>query len=382
MASTVTVFFEPGDVLLFGDHRPFRLGQHFFTRSRFPAAGALLGCIQTALMRQLRPHYFETERDITPEKVRAVLGWEGGHFFRLFGPVLAQVNGSTIEPLLEPPLDLSGLDDPNADLGGKPAWAQVLRDDPLTPRHHNFRVDALMHQPPRRVRQGKPVKGERPMLLTRKGIEWALRREDPDALRFDAASDSWSWGEDVIAISRDTVIKRELRTGIARSRERLAVEDKAFYMVEYLRMAQGVGLAVQVETTRPDQVMRLAHETHTLRLGGKGHRVALRCVEGPLLPTIAFEEGQKLRQWLISPARAGFVTPADPVSWITRPRSTPDGGFDMARRRPKPLTATCAEGSVFYYDCAATGAQLAPSLNAPKDAIAGYGTVLHGIWND
>jgi CRISPR type III-B/RAMP module-associated protein Cmr3 len=86
-----TVLFEPLDVLVFKDHRPFDAAEHSAAASRWPLPSTFFGALRTALMLDQRADFRSKPGFGLPDPVREWLGdQENPGKLQLRGPLLVQ----------------------------------------------------------------------------------------------------------------------------------------------------------------------------------------------------------------------------------------------------------------------------------------------------
>lgn len=374
----VTLFFEPLDVLVFRDHRPFMAGQHFLARGVYPLPSVFFGAIRAALFERVGVRFTRWDDNpftqLTPQ-AREVLGdAEVPGCLELAGPLLARRTGPAgrLEVYLPWPRDLDiGASAHAAHSDGPP----VLDAFPVgpSPRRAGLRwrpgeenrssMSTLDHPLPASDRPaGKPTKTR--YLLTARGAEKYARAsaEGQSDFKLTAASVD-------ICDERDLLIK-ERRTGIARARadngvDPLTVDESMLFTVETWRLAERVGFAVDISLSATaqeharwfhEQVAGLQHAT--VRLGGKGHLARIHVIDGPLLADLDAR---------LPPAKtpgiykAWNLTPSllDPASATPRPAmvlgdTTRLGGINLRatkgrRPGPRPLIGALGPGSVVVY---------------------------------
>lgn len=410
--ATYTVFFEPNDVVLFRDHRPFDMGAHAVATGRFPPPPSVFGCLRTALLRTMDRRFFDRPRsarevaralaDVRP-RIRGPVAARPQHLEKRRGepdewvavaPSSASISTDRIEPLMTVPLDVAGLG-PAVDANQLRRVRSVLQP----PASGRFLDRArLLGSPASKdapghesfpIRVGEPPKRGPRRLMTAAGIDWW---RSPSAA-----------GDD-LTVDQTEAFDQEDRVGIARDRARLAHMDGMFYIARYTRMAPHHGYAVEltVEAPASDLVRRL--EGSFVRLGGKGRTARLYVTEGSCLPERWCQiPGRRARVTLLTPAKANVLvrhgdsdrlvlgggSSARVVSLMTDTGETPAGGWDFARRAPKPLQPVFPAGTVFFCEfdsdlptekLRSVGEVPADGDVDPSDRCAGFGAVVCGEW--
>jgi CRISPR-associated protein Cmr3 len=345
-----TLFLEPLTVLRIRDHRPFFGGLHSTASTIFPPPTSVLGALRTALMLDAGADFDRGPDFGLDDEARA---WLGGRDDRgtltLRGPIPARLAEGGVEPLFPEPLDL--YQTPSNVLRRREAG--LLQDIPPELRPVAGSAQAVPWTRDRVEKRTLP-----PCLVTCAGAQRYLNGE---ALRPQAGD----------LVPRDKVYATEPRTGVARDPEARTVIEAMFYTVETLRFADRAGIVVEVDIPTPDAERRLqALNGRTLPLGGKAQRVKVHVVERPLLPDDLTSQSQPTRAWLLTP----LIGEADRLTAATD-RGLPAGGWDLARRQPRPLRPVWPAGTVFYLQPGATGLS---THQQPDDTKAGYGFALLG----
>lgn len=394
MSATFTLSFEPIDVLLFRDHRPFDAGLHAEARRRMPLPSVFRGALRTALLRDagvdFSPRSWE---QFHQHPMHVWLGDPGDKnrpadpgTLQLRGPVLARgLSGTTshqpsLEPLYPAPADLRfhGADgkDEKGWSGRLPLSNAFLPGKILVTGIHGAPPEALPWN------DGADAKAAEPrdqLVDAGTALDWLSR----------------PWGqasEPRDTISRDEVCVVEARTGIARDLGLRTVSEAMLYNLELWRFDAGAGFAVEVEAPGDAEVKALqALDRRALPLGGKGHQARVRVLDGALI-TGKFQPppGGGVRVLLIAPlalGASGLVLPEEKarLRTLVRPGSppAPAGGFDMAHGQPKPLHATLPAGTILEIDDL-TNPQLIGQHNwgqSDEHARAGHGAAIFGGYN-
>ena len=362
MPPIATLFFEPLDVLVFRDHRPFVAGQHFLARSVFPLPSVFFGALRAALFEHAgvrfgsfdsRENPFSALRDKPDD--RALLGdADEPGALQLQGPLLALKEDSTKTPsvLLPWPRDLD-VGKTESETGWLEDWctceafrdldvgkteSETLSVYPAYPRStsgssslrwhsDNNHLHPLNHLPQSDLpRDGKPDKTRR--LLTAEGALKYVSASAKGAARLDLTPC-------VDFVPERCILIHEERTGIARTRaesshelDPLTVEESMLYTIQTWRLAPGAGFLVDLHLA--DHHRALAHRLHDLlaqinhgliRLGGKGHlaRVTVdRTAESPL-ESLRHKASTSTRSTTTTARKAWCLTPAPstppPTPW-------------------------------------------------------------------
>ncbi len=271
----VTMFFEPLDVLLFRDHRPFDAGVHYVARGIFPLPSVMLGCLRTALFLQQgadfhdRPHF-----GIASAAVRTLLGnAERPGRLHLRGPLLARWTDTGVFPYFAPPKDLSF---PEKKKTGTDREAEVPYEllRPLPSRADlatTWHFGGEASQPSRwrlPLSATPPDKHPEQVYLTRTGAARLLQ---------DSAAGVLEKGD---YVAERQLYQVESRTGIARE-DTGAAQDHMLYTKLAYRLAERVGFAVDVEADGPVHDMLQGLQGKVVTLGGKGIGRWCGCWKGP-----------------------------------------------------------------------------------------------------
>lgn len=331
------LFIEPVDVWLFRDGRPFDRGTDHLARTVFPP-------LPTVIQGVIRTHHIERNGGIPAylegrlPKVEKVIGKPGESppdTFRLKGPFVArQLNmpGSSHDVDLYFPLPA------DAYLDGDTYRALELRppgDDVIT----DLDSSPLLWPKARRQPGEEEEKVEGGVWLNLSALETYLREgEIPKEC----------------TIAGSHLFVRERRIGIQRDDRRRATVEHMLYEVEFVRLAEDVGLYVEVEGIEGWPVKEV------LGIGGEGHSGRYGQVRAPeiqhpvdpaakrfkivfLTPTY-FQQGWQADNWR-------SLLGADVVfkgAAVNRPITL--GGFDQAKKKHKPARRYVPAGSVYYFE--------------------------------
>jgi CRISPR-associated protein Cmr3 len=379
-----TLFFEPLDVLHFRDHRPFDAGWHTHARSVFPLPSVFLGCLRTALLTRMGAG-FEDERFGLPDGwAHDLLGSKSAPgSLSLRGPFPARLRPKTpdepadVEGFLPLPLDLRSPEKNGPDLEIQHALRASVR------RYHGAQAQQV---------RGPVPWGSEPRINNEPRENCKPRKERPAAELLSLAGAGEYLNGRVPACehrcARDDLYKREARVGIVRSDEHLTADDHLLYATEPFRFAEGAGLAVEVKLPTDSESHAALKGLHhaIVPLGGKGHRARLHYLEKGLLPA-ALDERPSYKLWLVTPLVLSPELGAWPaeITCAAGERTVPVGGFDLAKRAPKPLRHALPAGTVLRVQGLSPDEALQrlagaddPSLNSQwlHDQRAGFGVAL------
>lgn len=357
-----TLFFEPLDVLVFRDHRPFLAGQHFLARSVFPSPSVFFGALRAALFERAGVVFTaggdpfqslsKADRELLGDAVELGL-------LELRGPFLAREGGERV--LLPWPADLE-LREVEA------TKVRVVLRIPSDERGGLRWSGAGLTEVRQKLPQEAEAKGEKPskerLLLTLAGARAYAAASASGRVSFELAV-----GDEVVC--EKEVLVKERRTGVSLRRaeegaDPRVVEESMLFTVETWRMAQGTGFAIDLGLAEA-QVARHGPRLHalvqqlvgaTLRLGGKGHRVRVRGVPGPLLAgfdggegsAVGSQDGVKLwalTPWLFDPA--GPAEPTMVLGTVIRLGSVALRASPTQPRGPRPLVGALERGAVVFW---------------------------------
>ena len=371
MTHIATLFFEPLDVLVFRDHRPFLAGQHFRARSRFPLPSVFFGALRAALFERAGARF---DRDHDPFETlapsdRALLGdAASAGLLELAGPILARRECDSIAPLLPWPRDLDlelHTDEERKSDADVTAHLVVPAQGLADLRWRGGELVRLEKPLPRRIGAStgeKPTK-ER-LLLTTAGAAAYARASATGSASFDLR-----YGE---GCERERcILTKEIRSGIALARadsgaDPRSVEESMLFSVETWRLARAHGFAVDLSlaeadvATHGDRLRALLKQINgtPLRLGGKGHLARITCLENPLLAPLdkalsaaSIKSGTPAKSWCLTPSLIDPAT-AQPAPCMVLGESIRLGGVNLRGRRrgPRPLVGALVPGSVLFFD--------------------------------
>jgi len=399
MMRHVTLFFEPLDVLVFRDHRPFMAGQHFLARGVYPLPSVFFGALRAALFEAAGVRFAGRHCDPfggLSTEARAVLGdADDPGKLMLEGPLLARRDGpSQLEVYLPWPRDL--------DIG-KPSCEKSelnLEVHPVTPsqargtgyrwRHGGLAMIALDHPLPENSTRpdGKPTK-ER-YHLTASGAEQYAKASAEGQLNFKLSTTL-----NHVCKEQDLIVK-ERRTGIARTRadegiDPLTVDESMLYTIETWRLAERVGFAIDVSLSE----VALQHEKWlhsqlkaldgiTLRLGGKGHLARVHLLDRPLLadldskvPRPPAKTPGVFKAWNLTPS---LLDPAHahPMPAMVLGDTIRIGGVNLRKGKdrpigPRPLIGALAPGSILVYEDAHDPGTLNSTIHTANERGESHG---------
>jgi CRISPR-associated protein Cmr3 len=163
----------------------------------------------------------------------------------------------------------------------------------------------------------------------------------------------------------------ELRTGVGLDRERRRHEEHQLYTFGFVRLCHGIALGFELSGGE-------LQRGKVARFGGENRAAMIE--EGPLLSKQLGEVGAVQSQsivTLVTPAifPGGALPAAHAVRGAVVPGPVLAGGWDLAKRRPKPLHRAVPAGSVYWLDSEETFASLGSWSDKENE---GFGLMLAG----
>jgi CRISPR-associated protein Cmr3 len=335
------LFIEPNDVLMFRDGRPFAGGDDHFARGIFPPSPATIyGALRSHILSNCWSEFtkFKNNQGQIPEDVKKEIGTptELGSL-ALCQFTLAKRNGNNIEQLFPMPKDVvqeKGVED------GKPCI--------LTPLN---------------LSSSKTIT-DLPAGLSNMWSPTEKLMEAVSGFLSSIEISKYLLGTAPSITEADKLVQTEERTGIQKSRKTRSAETGRLYSVEYFRMSESSGFAVEVENTK------LLPDSGILRLGGDnrsaGYTKALwnDIPIEPIKKRIA--ETKRFKLVLTTPAifNQGWLPEgidADTMqgqingieiklisACIGKPIGI--GGYDFVKNQPKRMKKAVPTGSVYYFE--------------------------------
>lgn len=335
------LFIEPNDILMFRDGKPFSGGDDHFARGSFPPPpSTVYGALRSHILSTAWPEFntFADKNGIIPEHIKKEIGTpakNGSLTIRQF--FIAKKNGNDIEKFFPMPRDIA------KDKGRENGGVYILKP-------HNKLQDAVMTDLP--------------------SVLQHLWHPTEDALEaaagFLSSSEMAKYliGDTPKATEVDAIFRTEERTGIGKGRTTRTVETGRLYSVEYFRLSEGCGFAVEVDNTK------LLPESGMLRLGGDNRSarystvswndIAVNSIKEKILETKRFKlvfttpaifnqgwlpEGidDKTMQGSINGIAVRLIS-----ACIGKPIGI--GGFNLVKKMPKPMKKAVPAGSVYYFE--------------------------------
>ncbi len=339
------IFIEPNDVLMFRDGKPFSGGDDHFARGFFPPTpSTIYGAIRSHIL-SIKSAEFESFKkgsDNISESIREEIGTPSrSGKMKIREISIAKIEDGSIVQYFPMPRDVVK----NRQREEKRLYimspCEKLRNVVMSDIDSNLNY---LWQP----------------------IEYAL--ENASGYLSSMDMERYLTGEgfenNAEPIEAGKVFKTDIRTGIGRNRTKRAVEKGRLYSVEYFRLNDGFGFAVEIENTS------LLPEKGIIRLGGDGRSARYFPTSWGHIPFEKIKEKisktKRFKILLITPAifKKGWL-----FDWIDektkegsicgvnlrlvgacvgRPVSV--GGFDLAKNLPKVMKRAVPAGSVYYFE--------------------------------
>lgn len=341
------LFLQPNDTFFFRDGRPFTKGEQSEGYSIFPPLpSTVLGALRTAYIAEfgdLSLFYSGGMRETigTPESL--------GNAIRVRGVFLANRRNNRMEMFFPVPLDLIYKKDEKRD-NNTPLHL-------LTPQSKNFASNGIINNPLAWTTP-ESIDSDADGLLRSGAIRRYLRGND----------------ENLLLTNRTTLVERESKTGIARSRHTLSSEDHMLYRIDMSRFKNrdgNYGFVVEYECPRN------LPQKGLLKLGGEGKSFVYRDIEVETLSSplevvkTAIQSTGRFKLYFAAPTifKHGWLP-----SWLNRDtlsgeyplentapislklhtaavgKPIPVGGWDMAKGEAKPTYRAVPAGSVYYFE--------------------------------
>jgi len=336
------LFIEPNDILMFRDGKPFAGGDDHFARGMFPPSpGTFYGAFRSHILSHRWSEYekFKGEPEQIPEDVRKEIGTPeelGSIVIRQFTLAKRKENG--IEQFFPMPMDIV------KEKGGKGDRAYIL--NPIKCFEKRIITDLPMKLDNLWVYSENPTEGI-----------WAfLSSYEMGKYLLGEIPSKWKRPEELFNI--------EDRTGIRKDRLKRSVVVGGLYSVEYFRLSDGIGFAVEIENTS------LLPSSGILRLGGDNRSARYSSSSWDELPidqikkkiaddkrfklvlkTPAFFNKGWIPKWINEDTMQGEIdslTLRLVSACIGKPIGI--GGYDFVKNIPKIMMKAVPAGSVYYFE--------------------------------
>lgn len=392
--STTTMthlFVEPADVLLFRDGRPFSAGEDHRATGTFPPSPSVVyGALRSALLAQAGADFTRDDFGLRNGVERSLGTRARPGTLALRSLTLARRTrpGGPVERLWPAPAFLLGPKDPER-------GARTLR---LAPRDA---LPAGMTNLPDGLRPLLPAEPHPAHTFYERVTGYLAESAFEDVLAGGVPSTNGAFVEPA------ALFVREPRTHVAlRGRDddafRGTAQEGMLFVVDFVRLRPGVGFALGVEHL-PDG----ERVPPLLRLGGEGRaalleEVRLETASGRVREAVA-AAGGRLVLVLTTPCPSahGWRPEALTAEGVRLPdgrtlgarlvgaatgRHVVVGGWDVARKRPKPARRAAPPGSAYFLDDVADPLALFDALDGQSlclhetDRRQGFGLVRVGVW--
>ena len=392
------VAIRPVDVWLFRDGKPFTAGEDHIAESTFPPSPfTLQGAIRTKVLADKgNPSEFARKGQPDPE-----VGY-GDNFgkLRLCGPLLMRCKDGKCERLIPMPADVVIVALICLSCGHKnpPKTERCEKcDRRLTTPKVEYGLISPCHLPfatnsPEGLQLLWAQKPER----HEQAIGWLPESEWANYLKGQPPSQ---------AVRAEDLFTFEPRFGIAIDSTKGTTQEAMLYQARFVRLKEGTALWAEVHGVS-------LGEKGFLRFGGEGRAAIYEAIQEPLQKSLkplsqfnAANNATRFKIVLVTPAWfSGGWQPRDgdwskifgsQVQLIAAaiPRPLLLGGFDVAKRVPKPMRSFVPAGAVYFFkakepvaftdDFAFTETpDEVKQQNSNSNAWAqiGLGTVLIGVW--
>ena len=319
------ITFDPLDTLFFREARPFNAGEGGFLNSQFPpSAQTLSGAIRTAIGeakgidwndKVAIKNLLGTADDPAP------LVFTGPYLFkekqRLYPVPLNLLYSNLLQEKTNKP---------------KCEWTRLI---PSSTLYQTDMGQRKLPEPEKKIDGAKPIEDG---WLDADNLQKVLKGGVPDSF-----------------IPSAQIFTPESRVGIGRDNKKGVVSEGLLYFTRHVRMHAEftLGMAIGGETSKGESMVRL---------GGEG-RLA-RVVEGAMPPTLTKPNVNDSAQglFLMLLTHGDFDGKAEPVwdrvhsslKFVTACIGKPvrEGGWDYAKRKPKPLKSMVPAGSCYFIEVA------------------------------
>jgi CRISPR-associated protein Cmr3 len=335
------IFLEPNDVLMFRDGKPFSGGDDHFARSIFPPSpSTLYGAIRSKFLSEKYPQYENFKIGDIPEDIKEAVGTP------LLPGSLAITNfftakrvGGLIQLIFPIPKDIVKLK-----MEGKESLFVLKREEEMERKIKTNLPSPVLS--PLWLKTEEPLEEIRGF-LSQEMIDKYLCGGVPDRI-----------------IKHSDLYQKDERVGIRKDRIRRTSAAGALYSVEYIRLDEGVGFALEFTSIKDFP------KEGFLRLGGD-HRSAYYkeidfSVPGVEAIKQMVESSKRFKVILLTPAifSKGWIP-----DWIdiksgegrindlslklvsaATGRSIHLGGFDIVKGMPKIMKKAVPAGSVYCFE--------------------------------
>lgn len=336
------LFIEPNDILMFRDGRPFAGGDDHFARVIFPPSPATFyGALRSHILSHSWSEFdkYKSEPGQIPENIRSEIGTPeelGTLTLRQF--TLARRNSSGVTQFFPMPMDVV------KEKGNEEKRTYLLKPSKLSGGRMTTDLSHGLNNP--------WIHSENPM----EAVSGFLSTDETRRYLIGEAPS----GE----TEPEKLFEREERTGIRKNRDKRSVETGGLYSVEYVRLNEDTGFAIEVENTK------LLPESGMLRLGGDNRSARYSTGSWAEIPVEPIKkkiaETKRFKIILTTPAvfNKGWLpgcinsdTMRGQIEEITvrlisacigKPIAI--GGYDFVKNMPKVMKKAVSAGSVYYFE--------------------------------
>jgi len=358
------LFIEPLDVLLFRDSRPFAAGETHRAKQQFPPLPtALQGAIRTAILARAGVDLSRPFDD--QAQVFGLVGNSASNYgcLRIRGPFLARRkdNPQDVEVLF--PAPMNALVRKSTD-GSDSISFLYPRQDEQSKLPEGWAVNGFDEFRPLKSAESGSAEAAQGYWLTIDGLIGLLKGGAPS-------------GSSVV-VRKAEIFGEEYRFGIELDHSKRTAASGKLYAAEFVRMRENFGFVVEVGLdgdSGDGELEKYLDSKGILALGGERRAASYEKVEagqldGYKLVTNFNDRDKGFFLYLATPAIFRPNGPGSPgwlPSWIDEKNLTstcgsakykviaaavgkpvPISGWDMRKRRPKPLLRAVPAGSVYF----------------------------------
>jgi len=336
------LFIEPNDVLMFRDGRPFAGGDDHFARGIFPPSPATIyGALRSHILSNCWSEFnkFADNSDQIPENVKKEIGTPDKlGSLALCQFTLVRKNGNGVEQIFPMPNDVV------KEKGSEDGKLYMLMPFNLSSSKTITDLPAglsNMWNPTE-----KPMEAASGFLSSKEMTEYLLGKSPSKRT------------------PSDNIFVTEVRTGIQKSRKTRSVETGKLYSVEYFRLSENSGFAVEVENTKllpPSGILRLGGDNRSAKYSTESwNEISVepikikvaesKCFKLMLMTPAIFKNGW-LPEGIDSNTMQGRINGIE-VKMISAFVGKPIGigGYDFVKNRPKMMKKAVPAGSVYYFE--------------------------------
>lgn len=335
------LFIEPNDVLMFRDGKPFSGGDDHFARGNFPPPpSTVYGALRSHIL-SIRSGQFEAfkkEPNTISKEIIDEIGTPAKNgSLSICQFTIAKKDANGIKQYFPMPRDIA------KNKGKKDSELYILKPN-------NKLQDIVMTDLP-------------------SGLQHIWHPTE-DALEAEAGflssteMEKYLVGNTPKATEADAIFKSEERTGIGKSRKTRTVEEGRLYSVEYFRLKENCGLAVEVDNTKllpKSGMLRLGGDNRSARYAAEAwdeipvEQIKKKIAEAKrfklVLTTPAIFKQGWLPEWINADTMQGQIERIS-VKLVSACVGKPIGigGYDFVKNHPKVMKKAVPAGSVYYFE--------------------------------